>query len=303
MNEYVEQNKVWNEGVVIKKEGAMAQVVEQKTRKEGLKIIEIRLNGKSTSRKDLLTLIREEIKRIQNSSFPNLPYTEMVPCYCKECTKAETPYFFDYADIETYLQKGKTTIDCRKSAEDVSIDKLVGSVFNVEEIKTRYQRIMDENRVNINLSNIGNQQVNVKQTVDQNVTQEQAVTVHQEVKNVQGLFKNLKEDILGEVEIEIEDDKEKKRIANELEKAQNAFKELEKAASEGKQEIDAGTKSRIGEFIDNLSDKDSRINKALKLVSSGAKKVQELGRVYNKFTPYFAIPSIPPVLLGKESKD
>ena len=116
-------------------------------------------------------------------------------------------------------------------------------------------------------------------------------------------MKNLKEDILGEVEIEIEDEKEKKRIKNELGKVENAFFELEKAASEGKKELPVSTKNRIAEFIDNLSDKNSRINKALRLVSKGAEKVQKLGRVYNKFAPYFTLPSIPPILLGKENKD
>ena len=131
---------------------------------------------------------------------------------------------------------------------------------------------------------------------------QQQTVIHQEVKNVQGLFKNFKQDILEEVEIEIKDEKEKTRIKNELQKADNAFSELEKAASDGKKEIEAGTKSRIKEFIDNLSDKNSRINKAFKLVSKGAEKIQKLGRVYNKFALYFTLPSIPPILLGEENK-
>jgi Leucine-rich repeat (LRR) protein/GTPase SAR1 family protein len=298
MHKNIDQSKVWSEGVIFKKNGAMAQVIEKKTMKEGLKIIEIRLSGTPPSRKDFLTLIREEIKNIQNSSFPNLPYNEMIPCHCKECERTEDPYFFDYSDIETYLQKGKTKIDCRKSTEEVSIIDLVGSIFNTKEIEERYKRIMDEGKININLNNIGNPQVNVSQVATLIATQQQTVT--QNVKAVQGLFKNLKDDILDEVEIEMKDEKEKKRIKNELEKVDEAFSELEKAASEGKKEIPENTKSRIGEFIDNLSDENSRINKALKLVSNGAEKVQKLGRIYNQFAPYFVLPVIPPVLLGKE---
>ncbi len=298
-HKYIDGSNVWKEGVVFKKNGAAAQVIEQETTREGLKIIEIRLRGTPNSRKDLLTLIREEIKQIQNSSFPNLPYVEMVPCYCRECAKAETPFFFDYGDIETYLLKGKTEIDCRRSAEGVAIAGLVGSVFNIKEIEERYKRTMEENRININLSDFGKASIESDIQAKLTSTQQQTVTVHQEVKNVQGLLKNLKEDILGEVEIEVEDEKEKKRIENELQKAENAFSELEKAASDGKKEIDEGTKSRIEEFIESLKDENSRINKALKLVSNGAEKVQRLGRVYNKFAPYFALPSIPPILLGK----
>lgn len=278
----------------------MAQVIEQQTTREGLKIIEIRLRGTANNCKELLTLIRVEIKKIQNSSFPNLPYYEMVPCHCAECSIVETPYFFSYCDIETYLQKGKTKIDCRNSAEYVSIAELIGSVFNIDEMESRYKQMMDErkNIINISMSDFGKADQKVTQQVEQTVTQQQTVT--QEVKNVQDLFKNLKEDILDEVDIEIADEKEKKRIKKELEKAENAFSELEKAAAAGKKELPVSTKSRIAEFFDNLYDENSRINKALKLVSKGTEKVQKLGRIYNKFAPYFAIPSIPPVLLGNE---
>ena len=88
-----------------------------------------------------------------------------------------------------------------------------------------------------------------------------------------------------------------------MDKVDAAFSELEQAAAEGKKELPMSTKSRIGEFIDKLSDENSRINKALRLVSKGADKVQQLGRFYNKVAPYFALPSIPPILLGKEETE
>lgn len=66
----------------------------------------------------------------------------------------------------------------------------------------------------------------------------------------------------------------------EEEKEDAAFSELEQATAEGKKELPVSTKNRIGEFIDTLSDENSRINKALRLVSKGAEKVQKLGRYY-----------------------
>lgn len=137
----------------------------------------------------------------------------------------------------------------------------------------------------------------VKQEASLSSNQQQTVT--QQVKNVQGLFKNLKEDILDEVDIEIEDEKEKKRIKTELQKAENAFNDLEKATIEDKKELPVSTKDRIAEFFSNLSDENSRINKAFQGVSKGAEKVQKLGQAYNKVAPYFTLPSIPPILLGK----
>ncbi|MBD3218358.1 MAG: hypothetical protein GF310_08780, partial [candidate division Zixibacteria bacterium] len=301
MHEYIDNNIVWKEGVVFNKDGARAQVIEQETTREGLKIIEIRLNGTPNSRKELLTLIREEIKKIQKSSFPNLPYSEMVPCHCKECSAAETPYFFAYNDLENYMMKGKTEIDCRKSAEDVEIAHLVGSVFDHKEIEERYRRIMEDRKIHVEIK--PDMHMQQEQSQQQEATQTAIQTVTQDVKNVQGLFGNLKDDILDEAEIEFDDEKEKKRLRKELDKAEKAIAELEKASSEGKKEIGEATKSRLGEFIDSLSDKNSRINKALKLVSKGTKKVQELGKTYNKIAPYFGIPNIPPILLGKEKEE
>jgi hypothetical protein len=150
--------------------------------------------------------------------------------------------------------------------------------------------------------------INSNQKQESNVEAEQTAKQHQnvtqtqeaEVKLAQGLFNNLKEDILDEVDLESEDAKEKKRIQNELSKYDKAFKELEKAASENRNELNAGAKSRIGEFIDNLSDENSRINKFLKLVTNGANKVQKFGRTYNKFATYFGLPKVPEALLGDE---
>jgi len=38
------------------------------------------------------------------------------------------------------------------------------------------------------------------------------------------------------------------------------------------------------------------------VVEKGSEEVQKLGRIYNQFAPYFVLPVIPPILLGKEKK-
>lgn len=304
LNRYVDEDKIWQEGVVFTKDGVMAEVTEQKTAKEGLKIIAIRLRGNASERKDLLTLVREEIKNIQSSSFSNLPYVEMVPCCCSECSISAIPYFFDYSYIENYLHKGKTHIDCRISTEAVNIPVLVGSVFNLEEIETRVKDLVEQSQsnININLSNIGNTQTHVEQHAQLTATQTQTVSIDIkiDVKTVQGLFNNLKEDILDEIDIEIDDEKEKKRIANELKKAGRAFEALEEAAGREDSDLDSATKSRLKEFVSNLADEDSRIGKTLGLVSRGREKMQAVGKAYNSVAPYFVLPSIPPPLLGDD---
>lgn len=118
---------------------------------------------------------------------------------------------------------------------------------------------------------------------------------HQYVEEAIGLFGNLKEDILEEIDIEIEDEKERKRIEYELKKIENALLKVQKFAKSGKQikTVDVATKRRLVEFVDKISNYDSRIIEALDLVSEGTEKFKEFSDIYNKFAPIFGLPTIP----------
>ena len=301
MNEYVDGAKMWNEGVVLTKDGNSAQIIEKKTVKEGLKIIEIRIKGKLTQRKDFLAEIRSGINKIHKSSFPNLPYFEMVPCNCEKCQSNGNTEFFDLQTLEDYILDKQTNIECRNKKRGVSIAQLIGSIYDNTELEKKQQKIMKKNQgVNIDIHDFGKAEAHAESTTNVTTTVTVTQEVKQEVKNVIGEFKNLKDDIMEEVDIEVEDEKEKKRIANELNKTEKAFAALEKAAESDTKEIDEGTKSRFKEFFKNLGDENSRISKALKFVSNGTEKVQELARLYNNFAPFFLLPSVPRFLLGKE---
>lgn len=161
---------------------------------------------------------------------------------------------------------------------------------------------MVENKIHI--ENVGNPKVNqtVTQNSSQSVDQKQSLDFLDQLKDMQGLFCNLKEDILDEADIEIEDEKEKKRIQNELGKAEKALTEAESAAKEGN-ELDAAAKNRLETFFNSLADKNSRLGKALEFVGNGANKAQELAQAYNKFATNIGWPAVPPLLLGKDKQD
>lgn len=142
---------------------------------------------------------------------------------------------------------------------------------------------------------------NVHQTNTQTNSQQQSVDLLNQLREAHGLFRNLKEDILAEADIEIEDEKEKKRVQNELDKAEKALTEAESAAEQGK-ELDAATKSRLEEFFTSLADKSSRLGKALEFVDQGTRKMQELARTYNKVAANIGLPAVPPLLLGQEKE-
>jgi hypothetical protein len=281
----------WKYGMILKNDefNCKAKIKSD----EQNKAIEITVQGESRFKRDYFSAIRHYLNDI-NRGFENLKIDGFIPL------SGYPEILIEYKELLGYERSGRDEYFVGKLGKSFSVSEMLDTVISKEE-RTREMN----DRTNIDFKPVIEIHQEQKQQLEstQTSTQQQTVTVHQEVKNVQGLFKNLKEDILNEVEIEIEDDKERKRIKNELGKAESAFSELEMAVSEGKKELPVSTKNRIGEFIDNLSDKKSRINKALRLVSNGAKKVQKLGGVYNKFAPYFTLPSIPPILLGKENKD
>jgi hypothetical protein len=58
----------------------------------------------------------------------------------------------------------------------------------------------------------------------------------------------------------------------------------------------------LEEFFNSLADKSSRLGKALEFVDQGTQKVQKLARIYNSIAGNVGLPTVPPLLLGKEKK-
>lgn len=273
----------WKYGMVLENGnlGCRGKVVAD----EENKTMPIKIQGDLLQKREYFYVIRHAIHDIC-SEFENLEVTEYVPL------PGHAERLVGYRELLGYEKAGKDEYFNGELGRSFSVSEMLDCVISKSD-RTREAHMPN---ITIDISNIGNPKVHVQQEVSQTATQHQTVSL--EIKSVNGLFRNLKEDILDEIDIELDDEKEKKRIRKELEKADTAFTSLEKAAGEGKKEIDEGTRSRIAEFIDNLSDESSRLNKALKLVSKGAEKAQKLGKTYNKIAPFFGLPVVPPILLG-----
>jgi len=50
----------------------------------------------------------------------------MTPCVCADCISNENPHFYAYETLNKALEKGKKTIECQLSFENVSINRLLG---------------------------------------------------------------------------------------------------------------------------------------------------------------------------------
>ncbi|MCI5166431.1 MAG: hypothetical protein D3903_10105 [Candidatus Electrothrix sp. GM3_4] len=279
-----ERQLQWRYGMFLKNDDLGVQAIikmeEQSSR------IMITIKGGLHNKRQYLSVIRHAIAGL---GFQELEPNELVPL------PGYKDIFAEYQELLGYYLAGRDEYFKGTLGETFSVSELLDSVVSKTERNKEGITIVN------NVQNNANQTQNANQANTQTNTQNQSVDLHNQFKEAQGLLRNLKDDILDEAEIEIEDEKEKKRVANELSKAEKAMTAAEAAAEQGK-EPDAATKSRLEEFFNSLADKSSRLGKALELVDQGTQKVQKLARTYNSIAGNVGLPVVPPLLLGSEEK-
>jgi len=281
----------WRYGVVVKSldhDHVVAKVVADPEEKS----VRIVVQGEARSMREYFSVIRHHISTI-NASYSNMEVRESIPL----------PGFphelVEYKELLGYEKAARDIYFSGKIGKEFSVSEMLDSVISIEE-RTREQQMPNVHvHVENKLENIGNPTQHVEQKNEQQVAVSVSQEVHQAVQNLQGLFSNLKHDILEEAELEIEDEKERKKLQSELLKAGEALAEMEMAVAAGQKALKPSVKERLGEFIESLADENSRLSKGIKLLSKGAEKARKLAGYYNTCAPFFGLPSVPPVLLGK----
>jgi internalin A len=140
LHEWIDNNLVWNYGAVFRRKDVRAQVTERLSSREGIKIIEIKIAGNPFPGKEFLTIIRAEINKIQTNSFPDLPYSEMIPCHCRQCSAREEPYFFDYKVLEDFWKTDHREIQCTTGKKMVKVADLLHYIFTDAEITRKMKK-------------------------------------------------------------------------------------------------------------------------------------------------------------------
>lgn len=125
--ERVKNEIVWKNGVILKYDDTEAEVIENFIHRK----INIRVSGPQS--KEVLFLIKEDFKNI-HSTYPNIEYKELIPCSCKECINESKREYFGIDVIKNAILKGKDTIECRISFEDIPIKSLIDNI-NIDKFK------------------------------------------------------------------------------------------------------------------------------------------------------------------------
>jgi len=125
-----QQSYVWRGGLILAKDDTLAEIKEDY---EGRQIT-IRLHGANP--RDLLRTIIDALAEIHDS-YHNLLYEKLIPCNCGECAARVTPHFYEYEDLRRRQSKGKLTVECKISYDDVNVTRLLDSTLGSAEEQRR----------------------------------------------------------------------------------------------------------------------------------------------------------------------
>ncbi|UZR95928.1 COR domain-containing protein [Chondrinema litorale] len=318
VHEKIHQEKRWETGVHLIDGETFAEIEYKVDPDENQHVIDIKLSGNNC--KALLNFIRTEVIYL-HKDFENLNAKTMAGCNCPKCKNlmkiGKKPTFHDYKDLEGKILNNKYYISCRQNEyNDVSIGQILGDIiienagksnidqellFKLKEMNMSINQIKNENKI----ENVGNPNIatNVGQQANQSQEnqQNQSTNISIDIKMIGELLSQaemLKEDIVEELELAIEKitEREIKLIERDVSKAEEALKEIEIAAKE-KKDPSPKSKNRLKQFINDLSDEKSLLNKGLKLLRKGKDYGVNLANGYNMLAKGIGMDEVPQEVL------
>ena len=102
-----DQRLVWKSGVVLRKDGARAEIIEYYGKRE----IHIRVSG--SDKKALRTIVMYEFDKI-HALYARLKYDTLIPCNCAACQASAEPHFYKYQTLKEFFDNRQPDIQCQK---------------------------------------------------------------------------------------------------------------------------------------------------------------------------------------------
>jgi len=122
VHDLIEGGIYWKNGVQISRDGTRGLVVAEPLNRR----ISISING--TEAQQLLAVIRREIDYIHGTlNHPTVQ--QLIPCVCRGCLTNPEPYMHDFDHLRRAKEKGKWTVECKLSLEDVPIFDVLRTKF------------------------------------------------------------------------------------------------------------------------------------------------------------------------------
>ena len=144
MHQYIDQQKyVWKNGVILQRNNTKAEVIEDFGKRE----IRIRMVGKD--KRDLMTIVSNELDKI-NNSYKRLKYQKLIPCNCPACKNSQNPYHYGFKKLIERVANNKLTIECGNPPyHEVIVLSLIDDVINLQQlIKKEDEKVNNYNYQN-----------------------------------------------------------------------------------------------------------------------------------------------------------
>lgn len=139
---------------------------------------------------------------------------------------------------------------------------------------------------------------------DQQQTVSQKVSISVEIKSLSGKFENWSEDLLEDLPSlganlpsALSSEQNNQQIEKEVTKVQKALKEITSVEAQNEAEDNIGKFERVNGFITDAINGENKTGQLLQAAGQGVKKLQDIGKKYNKIASHFGLPVVPDVLL------
>jgi hypothetical protein len=286
--EKADQKQCWAKGAYLKYGNAYALVKLHDNLTEHFVDIKIS-GGYSDERRAFLTIICEKLDEI-NKRFKDIEITKQIPCKCSPNCK----HLFDYEFVIKALRKGKNTLPCGKTADDVDIAKLLEGVERkLNNSDKRMSEMLKEFSGLINfapvINNTNESKAESTSTATATVENNISIEIKTLINGLQGDYNALK----GALNKDLGGADENCEIADE------ALNELDQCKDED-EIVKKGVLSKLEYFIEQALDKTTKIGAIIdksKFAFAQLKKIIEkfakiAVKVYGKVAP------IAPIILN-----
>ncbi len=269
----------WRSGAVLKLNKSRALVEMSPDERQ----IKIRIKG--DTRREALAVICYHLDHI-NESIKKVKFSKQIPCNCSE----NCPQLYSYEDLLNGEMVDPGLFRCFKSFKLISISSLLDGYTRKEErisVFDKTPKKLVQNFVfspNNTMSLEANQimEANQHTEVNSNIT----VNLNVDLPQILTEFDNLKDEI----------ESLNPKIAKDMNNIQDSLDEL---STNSDMEKAAKPFNKLYRFLDKLNDPTSDYNKVITGTQKGIELAQKVGRTYNKFAQWLAMPQVPDLFLGE----
>lgn len=266
----------WREGIILKLQNSRALVMMKSDERQ----IEIRIKGDNN--RGALGAICDQLDQI-NASIKKINVSKKIPCICSE----NCPQKYFHEDLLEAEKENIRKIQCHKSYKNIPISSLLEGYRKVkkssetnESTGKTHIKIVNKSQVHSRSNSNSKAEQRTHVNVDVNID------LKIDLPQIQAEFADLRR--------EVEDLDPK--LKEEMDKIQD---NLDDVSSNSEKEKLNKPLNKLGRFLKELDNPNSNYSKVIKGTQQSIELAQKLGKTYNKFAQWLAMPQVPDLFLGK----